>query len=77
MMIGLARLDKINTRYAKIRLTGYALILSPLCYFLVILVSISLHHLTSVPTSNDNVIPIPVFSIAFRHTFIIYYLDLI
>ena len=77
MTIRSTRLDKVVTIYAKIRLTGYALILSPLRYFLVILVSISLHHLTNVPTSNDNVIPIPVVFIAFRHTFIIYYLDLI
>ena len=75
MTIGSTRLDKVVTRYAK--MTGYALILSQLRYFLVILVSISLHHLTSVQTSNDNVIPTSVVSIAFRHTFIIYYLDLI
>ena len=77
MTIGSTRLDKVITRYAKIRLIGFSLILSPLRYFLVILVSISLHHLTSVPISNDNAIPIPVVSIAFRHTFIIYYLDLV
>ena len=75
MMIRSTRLDKVVTRYAK--MTGYALILSPLRYFLVILVSISLHRLTSVSTSNDNVIPIPVITVAFRCTSIIYYLDLI
>ena len=75
MTIRSIRLDKVVTRYAK--MTGYALILSQLRYFLVILVSISLHHLTSVQTSNVNVIPILVVSVAFRHTFIIYYLDLI
>ena len=46
MTIRSTRLDKVVTRYAK--MTGYALILSQLRYFLVILVSISLHHLTSV-----------------------------
>ena len=46
MTIRSTRLDKVVARYAK--MTGYALILSQLPYFLVILVSISLHHLTSV-----------------------------
>ena len=77
MMIGSTRLDKIITRYAKIRQTGYALIFSPLRYFLVVLVSISLHRLTSVPTSNDNVIPILVVSVASGIHLLFIYLDLI